>query len=473
MEREDLPSRLARQVLADRVVPALWEGEHQRWQDEEDPCKGCDPAGRVAHDRADREREDPDEHHVERAADHRARDARLRERDPEVVDAVDDRLAREEAHEHGGHHEHEREHRVVDELRPEHGQPLRHRGEGRADRAGRVLRADQEDAQHGDRELRDVERVAARALVGRHRAPVRASDEREDDREGDREQEAGGERPLGRSHRAELRPLREQDAIETEAACGVEPRQPDARRDHAHATASSAANSSSSRVRFMNASSSEACCGVNSWSAMPAPAAASPTCSAVSPCTSSAPRSASANETPGTASSVRSRSSSGERTNTTFCEARATKSSTLVSAISLPRPITIRWSAVSAISLMRWEETKTVRPSAASPFRRLRTQWMPSGSRPLTGSSSITVLGSPNSACAMPRRWPMPSENWPERLRATSCRPTRSMSSVTRRFGIPCVCASASRWLYAERPVWTERASRSAPTSYNGDGWSR
>ena len=44
---------------------------------------------------------------------------------------------------------------------------------------------------------------------------------------------------------------------------------------------------------------------------------------------------------------------------------------------------------------------------------------------------------------------------------------------VTRRFGIPCVCASASRWLYAERPVWTERASRSAPTSYSGDGWSR
>ena len=50
------------------------------------------------------------------------------------------------------------------------------------------------------------------------------------------------------------------------------------------------------------------------------------------------------------------------------------KSLTDMSAISWPRPITIRWSAVSAISLMRWLETKTVRPSEASRFIRLRTQ---------------------------------------------------------------------------------------------------
>ena len=36
------------------------------------------------------------------------------------------------------------------------------------------------------------------------------------------------------------------------------------------------------------------------------------------------------------------------------------------SARTLPRPTTIRWSAVSAISDIRWLETKTVRPSAAS-----------------------------------------------------------------------------------------------------------
>ena len=40
---------------------------------------------------------------------------------------------------------------------------------------------------------------------------------------------------------------------------------------------------------------------------------------------------------------------------------------------------------------------------------------MPSGSRPLTGSSSSSTPGSPSSAAAMPSRWPMPSENFPAR----------------------------------------------------------
>ena len=44
---------------------------------------------------------------------------------------------------------------------------------------------------------------------------------------------------------------------------------------------------------------------------------------------------------------------------------------------------------------------------------------MPSGSRPLTGSSNIRIAGSPSSAAAMPSRWPMPRENPPARLPAT------------------------------------------------------
>jgi hypothetical protein len=36
-----------------------------------------------------------------------------------------------------------------------------------------------------------------------------------------------------------------------------------------------------------------------------------------------------------------------------------------VSAMSRPRPMMIRWSAVSATSLIRWLDTKTVRPSPA------------------------------------------------------------------------------------------------------------
>ena len=77
-------------------------------------------------------------------------------------------------------------------------------------------------------------------------------------------------------------------------------------------------------------------------------------------------------------------------------------SSTLPEAISRPRPTTMSSVAVTAISLIRCDETKTVRPSAASAFNRLRIQRMPSGSRPFTGSSSSSVPGSPSSADAMP-----------------------------------------------------------------------
>ena len=121
------------------------------------------------------------------------------------------------------------------------------------------------------------------------------------------------------------------------------------------------------------------------------------------------------------------------------------KSLTLMSASSWPRPITIRWSAVSAISLIRWLETKTVRPSAASCFIRLRTQRMPSGSRPLTGSSKSSTCGSPSSAAAMPRRCPMPSEKPLERFAATSCSPTTPSTSSTRRAGMPESWASAEQ----------------------------
>ncbi len=115
-------------------------------------------------------------------------------------------------------------------------------------------------------------------------------------------------------------------------------------------------------------------------------------------------------------------------------------------ASSLPRPITTRWSAVRAISLIRCEETKTVRPSVASRFIRLRIQRMPSGSSPLTGSSNITISGSPSSAEAMPRRWPIPSEKPRERFRATEARPTRSSTSPTRAAGMRLLWASQSRW---------------------------
>ena len=48
-------------------------------------------------------------------------------------------------------------------------------------------------------------------------------------------------------------------------------------------------------------------------------------------------------------------------------DASAIRSCTLVSASSRPRPMTTRWSAVSASSLIRWLETKTVRPCRRQP----------------------------------------------------------------------------------------------------------
>ena len=135
---------------------------------------------------------------------------------------------------------------------------------------------------------------------------------------------------------------------------------------------------------------------------------------------------------------------------------RGDESSTVVSAISRPRPTTMRCSAVRAISLIRCEETNTVRPSAASSLSRVRIHRMPSGSRPLTGSSRMSVCGSPSSAAAMPSRCPMPSENPPARLPATAARPTISMTSSTRRAADAVVCGQRQQVVAgADRPVWT------------------
>ena len=77
-------------------------------------------------------------------------------------------------------------------------------------------------------------------------------------------------------------------------------------------------------------------------------------------------------------------------------DAAASSSATLVSAMTRPRPTTTRWSAVSCSSLIRWLDTSTARPWAASARRKPRIQTMPSGSRPLNGSSSISTGGSPS-----------------------------------------------------------------------------
>src|SRR5580658_4657031 len=174
--------------------------------------------------------------------------------------------------------------------------------------------------------------------------------------------------------------------------------------------------STSSWVSSMNASSNDAVTGVSSWTRRPWWVARSPICGAVSPLTvNDPPPSSLPTVAPAPPSAVVNAARSGVTSLTPPPPLRATKSATLVSAISRPRPITTSRSAVSDISLIRWLDTSTVRPSAARPRRKWRTHRMPSGSRPLTGSSNSKTRGSPSRAPAIPSRWVIPSEYLPAR----------------------------------------------------------
>ena len=81
-------------------------------------------------------------------------------------------------------------------------------------------------------------------------------------------------------------------------------------------------------------------------------------------------------------------------------------------------------STVCSTSDSRWLEISTVLPSRRSRAGASRSQRMPSGSRPLAGSSRTADAGRPSSAPARPRRWRMPSEKPPTRRSAASARPT-------------------------------------------------
>ena len=188
----------------------------------------------------------------------------------------------------------------------------------------------------------------------------------------------------------------------------------------------------------MNASSSEARDGASRCSGTPAANATSPIRSGGRPRTSSSALPPGVAlpvmvaRPPAAATARASASGRGVLARTPCWVLRAMNSAIGQSAMSLPLPITITWSAVFSISDIRWLETNTVRPSAASPFIRFLIHKMPSGSRPLTGSSNIKISGSPSSVAAMPSRWLMPSEKPLDRLRATSDSPTMDSTSSTR-----------------------------------------
>ncbi|OLT19263.1 hypothetical protein BJF79_17010 [Actinomadura sp. CNU-125] len=217
----------------------------------------------------------------------------------------------------------------------------------------------------------------------------------------------------------------------------------------------------------MYASSSDALCVATSCSGMPCAAARSPISATSSPVTVSASPCPVSTRPPAAARTAVSSSGRGERTRTPRAN-RSASSRTDVSAISRPRPTTTSRSAVSSISLIRWLEISTVRPSAARDRVSSRIQRTPSGSRPFTGSSNSSTPGSPSSAAAIPSRCRMPSEKPATRLRATPARPTSSSTSAARRGATPLLRASQPRWSSARRPPCTAPASSSAPTSNIG-----
>ena len=109
-------------------------------------------------------------------------------------------------------------------------------------------------------------------------------------------------------------------------------------------------------------------------------------------------------------------------------------------------------STVCSTSWRRWLDTRIVLPWELRWRRKPRSQRMPSGSRPLDGSSRTRTLGSPRRAAARPSRWRMPMLYSPARLRAAAGMPVSSSSSSTRASGTEPASARTRRWSRPLRP---------------------
>ena len=181
------------------------------------------------------------------------------------------------------------------------------------------------------------------------------------------------------------------------------------------------------------------------------------TCAAGMPSTATRSRPFEITVAPAFASTVIAAGASGVCTSTRPSEAAAISSATDRSARRRPRPITIRWSAVPSSSLMRWLDTKTVRPSAASARSVSRIHWIPSGSRPIVGSSRMRIGGSPRSAAATPRRCRIPRESARARLRRDAREPDEVQDLVDPVERDP-VAPGEPAQVVARRPARVDRA---------------
>ncbi|OEI67806.1 hypothetical protein Cus16_2557 [Curtobacterium sp. ER1/6] len=477
--RVQLTARLVGQEPRDVEQPLLVHqagDELQHDREHEEHAEGDrDAAGARPHEQSDAEREQGDERHEHGRPEDRHEDRRVGEVGVHALVRLEQRHQR---HPDPGRDrtDYEGGHGQDDRLGQDRTGAARVGGEGRPDLTGAVLARDDEHPEHGrhqdgepDGRGAQHDDLAVRDLLG-HLGTLGQTDDRcgeaDDRREPDRQRDDDGVAPERGTDAAELDPL----AADQSAGAEPDPAGHRGGRRGAHRV-TSAWYSTSSFVRAMYASSRLAPIGVSSWSTAPVCAATVPICWASGPTTTKAPSSRGVIEIAADPTAVKSRSGCGVRTSVRAAPPwplPATNSAIGASARTLPRPSTTTRSAVWAISLIRWLERNTVRPSDARCRASWRTHTTPSGSRPLTGSSRIRVFGSPSSAAAMPSRCPMPREKPPTRFLATDSSPVSSMTVCTRDFGMPCVAASESRWLKALRPEWTAFASSRAPTWRSG-----
>src|ERR1700684_915927 len=440
LDASELSPGLGRPELGDRVAPRVRQRLGDPGQDEQDGYHAGDGGGRVPEQGPRRDAEHRHGGQVQPSSGDRPGYPGIAERRVGGM-AADEGLAHEERHE-AGDLAHDEGHYAEDQrLGGRYPASLGDGDQAGADHPGGVLGADAQHPEHDDGQRGDGHsrlavpgRVPAQLAGGAALGVAVGGGRADDGPQADAEHDGRGQRPEGRPDRTELGPLRAQHVGEGGCAEG----RPVVRagagdRGVGHRVPPTAWYSTLSRVSSMNASSSEALTGMSSNRTMPWAAASFPTSALCIPLISMTSWSVPAwTVAPASRQPAASSAAWGLRTCTECWELDRTNSSTLVSAISRPLPITSRWSAVRAISLIRWLEISTVRPSAACARMRVRTQWMPSGSRPFTGSSKMSTAGSPRSAEAMPSRWLMPSDKPFARRLATPSRPTVRSTSSTR-----------------------------------------
>ena len=163
---------------------------------------------------------------------------------------------------------------------------------------------------------------------------------------------------------------------------------------------------------------------------------------------------------------ARQRAGQGGRGRRCATQAVGSPCSSADRALPTSRPLAMMTtsSTVCSTSCSMWLETRTVLPSSARWRRKPRSQRMPSGSRPLAGSSRMQHLrvAEQGGGEAEPLAHAHASSRRPACGRRPGCRRARA-SRRPARCGTPAVSARTRRWSRPLRPGWKLVASRAEP----------